>query len=88
MARGIFIRESDLDPLITVLGRLRVWHGQGMGMSLPQREALDSVLELVTDARTHTSLADIQRDHALRYEYHDNIMAYSDGTNDRRPWGH
>ena len=83
MARGIFIRESDLDPLITVLGRLSTQ--EGAGMPLPHREALDSLLELVTDARSYTHLNEIQRDRMLRYEYHDDILAYVAGTKLREP---
>ncbi len=82
MARGILIRESDLDPLVAVL-TLCSTPGKVV-MRFEEREALERLLSQVVGAREATPLVEVQRDRALRYEYGDDITAYIEATSQLR----
>lgn len=80
MARGIYIRESDLEPLIAVLA-ICTMPGK-VGMRFPEREALDTLLSQVVDARASTSEQDIEWDRRLRYEFGDDHPALMAASRD------
>lgn len=75
MGRGIYIRESDLNPLVTLLGRVGE-HGYAEGRF--EMEALETLLALIRDALAGVAASDIQRDRRLRYEFGDDVLAYTE----------
>lgn len=77
MARGIFIRESDLEPLASALERAMTTYLRSgeIPEMVEEREALLTLINQVTEARVATPKEEIERDRQLRYEFGDDIMA-------------
>lgn len=78
MARGIFIRESDLGPLISLILRTQV-----LELPVMEREARATVLEDLMQQRDDTPPDDIRRDQRLRHEFNDDTWAFHMAESER-----